>query len=58
MENRMSERGVCICPNCGCRFSDTGKVQLEQQRDRYKRIAHAQQKWMRLRRRIERLLRG
>lgn len=25
----MSERGVCICPACGCQFSDHQKVKLE-----------------------------
>lgn len=25
----MSERGVCICPACGCQFSDDQKAKLE-----------------------------
>lgn len=25
----MSERGVCICPACGCQFSDDQKEKLE-----------------------------
>ena len=25
----MSERGVCICPACGCQFSDDQKAKYE-----------------------------
>jgi hypothetical protein len=25
----VSERGVCICPACGCQFSDDQKAKLE-----------------------------
>lgn len=25
----MSERGVCICPACGCQFSDDEKTKFE-----------------------------
>ena len=25
----MPERGVCICPQCGCQFSDDQKAKLE-----------------------------
>lgn len=34
----MSERGVCICPACGCQFSDWRKTELEA-RDRKRRAA-------------------
>lgn len=33
----MSERGVCICPDCGCQFSDWRKVELEEQVRKYRR---------------------